>query len=194
MAHVHWASSRAFLPWCCRSVGAWELHAHSFGNQSDPLNWIRLPGKVVIYAWSPTQKKLTTWTEIVTEISPCVSFPRKALRDLTMLRKMAITEPTKRVISDSSSAKRWPCLWEHLTQTTWGPPDNEDRPTSTITLFLRDDGTLGASLSDKANARTCFASGETVLGLLDTLDACASNPSYAWREDRQQTGSSKRKK
>jgi len=66
--------------------------------------------------------------------------------------------------------------------------------TATITLYRRDDGFIGATLNDKDNARVAFAVGETLLGLLDSLEATVANPKTVWRNDRDLTGNAKRQK
>jgi hypothetical protein len=111
-----------------------------------------------------------------------------------MLRKIPKTTPQKRVIADLQAQKKWPTLLSHLTQTAYDVEGNEPRQTSTITLFSRDDGSLGITLNDRDNARACFASADSLLGLLDALERFASDEQTVWREDRQQTGGSKRKK
>jgi hypothetical protein len=110
------------------------------------------------------------------------------------LRKVPVVPGLPARINDPASAKRWPTLWEHLSSRSYDAEGKEPRMTSTISLFCRDDGTLGAVLNDKDNSRVCFAAGDTVLGLLDGLDAVAANPLTVWREDKNQTGSSKRRK
>lgn len=110
------------------------------------------------------------------------------------LRKVTPTEPTFRELSDSASVKRWPELWDYLTSKFYDREGTQPRLTSTITLYRRDDGFIGATLNDKDNARVAFAVGETLLGLLDTLEAVVANPKTVWRNDRDLTGNSKRKK
>lgn len=110
------------------------------------------------------------------------------------LRKITNAPAAHTEISDREGSKRWPELWQHLTQRHYDAAKTEPRHTSSITLFRRDDGLLGAILNDRDNARVCFAAGHTLLGLLDSLDAMASNPDTPWREDKNLTGSSKRQK
>jgi len=110
------------------------------------------------------------------------------------LRKVTNSPTTMREPRDSSSQKRWPEVWDHLLLRSYDSAGAEPRLTSTITLFRRDDGLLGVTLNDRDNGRVCFAAGETILGLLDTLEAVVANPQTVWREDKNLTGSSKRKK
>lgn len=109
-----------------------------------------------------------------------------------MLAKNTKKPSASAEIVDAELLRRCPTLFDHLTQTTWGPPANEPRPTSTITLFRRPNGGLGASLSDKAEARTAFGAGDSLWAVLEHLEANASDPNYVWRDDRQTTGASKR--
>lgn len=110
------------------------------------------------------------------------------------LRKVTNLPAAHTEISDSVSMKRWPELWQHLTLRHYDADKKEPRRTSTLTLFRRDDGLLGATLNDRDNGRVCFAAGQTLMGLLDSMEAIASNPDTTWREDKDLTGSSKRQK
>lgn len=111
-----------------------------------------------------------------------------------MLRKIPKTTAKKRVIEDLQAKRQWPTLLEHLTQTSYDGEGAEPRQTSTITLFSREDGSLGITLNDRDNARACFAAADSLLGLLDELERFARSDQTVWREDRMQTGGSKRKK
>jgi hypothetical protein len=95
---------------------------------------------------------------------------------------------------DKMAQSRWPALWDHLTQKFWDVAGKDGRRTSTVTLFLRPDGRLGAVLSDKEGSRSCFAAACDILTLLDILEGVATSDDTQWREDRTNTGSSKRKK
>lgn len=110
------------------------------------------------------------------------------------LRKLRDNPLAITPISDATTQKRWPTLWDHLTQRFWDEKRTEPRQTSTITLFMRDDGRLGATLNDRSGSKACFAVGLSLMALLDTLEAVAGSEDTVWREDRQQTGSSARKK
>jgi len=93
---------------------------------------------------------------------------------------------------DKETLKRWPCLWEYLTLTSY-PDGGGDRQTATLTVFWGSQG-LTATLNDRDNARACFATAPTFVGLLDALEGVASHPDTVWRNDRNQTGNSNRKK
>jgi hypothetical protein len=95
---------------------------------------------------------------------------------------------------DKMAQGRWPALWDHLTQKWWDVAGKDGRKTSTITLFLRPDGRLGAVLSDKEGSRSCFAAACDVMTLLDILEGVATSDDTQWREDRQTTGHSGRKR
>lgn len=111
-----------------------------------------------------------------------------------MLRKESKKPSACAEIVDAELQTRCPTLFDHLTQTTWGPPGEEPRKTSTITLFRRPGGGLGATLSDKEEVRTAFGAADSLWGVLEHLEANASDPSYVWRDDRQITGASARQK
>jgi len=97
-------------------------------------------------------------------------------------------------LDDEESKRRWPTLWDHLTQRFWDDAQREPRRTSTLTLFLRDDGRLGASLNDREGQKACFAAATDLHNLLDVLEGVCSSEDTAWREDKAKTGSSARKK
>lgn len=113
---------------------------------------------------------------------------------MTALRKKEsrTVSQKKGVVADKEAMLKWPGLWEHLTVVEW-PDDGGERKTSTITLFMGQQG-LTACLSDKANGVTCFANATTLKGLLDELEAAVQSPDTVWREDKLLTGSSARVK
>lgn len=92
---------------------------------------------------------------------------------------------------DELELQKWPCLYEHLTDTCY--PDGQPRATSTITIFWGTQG-LTATLNDRDNEQACFASGSGLVALLSALDAMAANPDTVWRSDKNKTGSSSRKR
>jgi len=110
------------------------------------------------------------------------------------LSKNRVLPARGRELSDAQSQQRWPTLWDHLTQTHWDEQRRDPRKTSTITLFLREDGLLGASLNDREGAKACFAVGDGLHAVLDVLEGVAASEDTVWREDRKITGSSARRK
>lgn len=110
------------------------------------------------------------------------------------LRKNRDLPASIRQLDDEQSKRRWPTLWDHLTQKFWDEAQREPRRTSTLTIFLRDDGRLGASLNDREGSKACFAAATDLYNLLDILEGVCSSDDTQWREDRQKTGSSARKK
>lgn len=192
------AKRKLFSPVYVPIVGQWyDYYSAGFWSPFLPTEgWLVTPHRhcLLLYRYCPWRVEMTD----------CWIFDRQNLRDsdLTLrvrrfvmaLRKVQPTEPAFREISDAQASKRWPELWEFLTSKFYDREGTQPRLTSTITLYRRDDGFIGATLNDKDNARVCFAVGETVLGLLDTLEAVAANPKTVWRNDRDLTGNSKRKR
>ena len=186
--------ARAYLPWCSRWCKATEAHSQCANPDGGPPWFLVFPHATLVYEWCLWRRELTTW-RIFRDPSWKVLPYNSLTRTIAMaLRKVAVVPGQMARISDPASEKRWPTLWEHVTSRSYDGLGKEPRLTSTISLFSRDDGTLGAVLNDKDNGRVCFAAGDTVLGLLDALDGVAANPLTVWREDKNQTGSSKRKK
>lgn len=108
------------------------------------------------------------------------------------LRKITNNPAAPVALNDNQTKLKLPTLWEHLTQRTYDDETKTPRKTSTITLFLRPDGALGAVLNDKDNARSCFAAATSLKDLLDALEAAASSEDTEWRADREVTGTSRR--
>jgi len=70
--------------------------------------------------------------------------------------------------------------------------DGGARQTATITLFLNDQGALGAILKDRDNDRAIFGSGLSLDEVAYSLELQLASPGTPWRADKQATGSSKR--
>jgi len=179
-------------------IGRWyDYYSHGFWSPFLPLEgWLITPFSkfTLLYRYCPWRVELTDhWIFDRQNSSPFD--PMSPIRRFVMaLRKVGPTEPEFREISDSASVKRWPELWEYLTAKFYDEKRTQPRLTATITLYRRDDGFIGATLNDKDNARVAFAVGETLLGLLDSLEAVVSNPKTVWRNDRDLTGNAKRQK
>jgi len=86
---------------------------------------------------------------------------------------------------DAAFQKKWPTLFDHLTQTTWD--DGTARQTSTLLIFAAD-GMLKALLKDREAVMTLWASAATLETLLGTLERAARDPDAEWRADRQEGG------
>jgi hypothetical protein len=159
-----------------------------------PPWFLRYKSCTIVYEWCFWRRELTGWW--IFRHPPWRNLsPQQYIGRIVMaLRKVAVVPGQPARINDPATAKRLPTLWEHLTSRSYDSEGKEPRLTSTISLFCRDDGTLGAVLNDKDNGRVCFAAGDTLTGLLDGLEAVAANPLTVWREDKNQTGSSKRKR
>lgn len=148
----------------------------------------------VTYGVSSETKDLFLWWECSVSAYRALSETDKKEIHLSVLKKAQGSKPGQpgRVVTDPKFVKSWPGLWEHLTATTY-PGEGGERKTSTISIFLGSQG-LTASLNDRDNARSCFASGSTLEKLLDALEAVCGAEETIWREDRQLTGSSARKR
>lgn len=189
-----WEPARAILAWCNRSVAHWTTHRYVVGTAERRAWYLPFQHGFIIYRWSPHRRELDLWHPV-----PCPGFGKFSFLERMGAVEMALSKmpdgPSPwREPMDGTAKKRWPELWDHLTQRTYDDEAKTPRQTSTITLFCRDDGQLAGTLNDRDNGRACFAVALTLLGVLDTLEAVASSPATVWREDRQQTGSSKRRK
>lgn len=178
-----------------RALGVAGHHPHYVGSLADgPVFWLNVPGGVFFYGLDLWCRDLVFWHRVKGRYLTIALVAREREGIMTFLRKVEDKRDARAggTSVDPEAMSRWPCIWEHLTAPTYGP-DGPPRALSTVTLFLGHSGLTG-TLNDKDNAQACFASADTVLGVLDALEACASNPGYAWRQDRNLTGSSARKK
>ena len=148
----------------------------------------------IVYQWDPEVKELVYWRPVRHENFGNLTLSGRKEAVEMSLRKVTNKPPPFVEVDDKDSRKRWPTLWEHLTARTYDDEAKSPRQTSTVTLFRREDGMLGAILNDKDNARACFSCAASIMGLLDLLEKVASHGDTVWREDRQITGGSKRKK
>lgn len=193
---------RARRPWDpCMVYQSWvgwtnrpRSLANTFALGGQPLHWVVVKGSVVVYALDRRQRGLLGWVSVPQFFwrSMCVSCRERTVRMGLTKVTGAPSEPHEP--DDNQAKSRWPTLWEYLTTRYWDSAKKDRRQTSTITLFLRDDGRLCASLNDKENRRTCFGVSDTLLGLLDVLDGLADHADTVWREDKNQTGGSARRK
>lgn len=180
------------------SVDRWytipEAQPMSLLEAEEPTFWLLYEKAIVVYRLCPWRVEMTHWWTFRRTNSSRSAWKSQLGVIAMALRKVTNAPAAHTEISDSAGSKRWPELWQHLTLRHYDTAKTEPRHTSTITLFRRDDGLLGATLNDRDNSRVCFAAGQTILGLMDTLEAVASNPDTAWREDKNLTGASRRKK
>lgn len=107
------------------------------------------------------------------------------------LRKPSVVKGQQAARASNPAAdmvKRWPLLWEYLSSDRW--EDGTSRETSTL-LLLVDDGTLKACLNDRAVDVSCWQAGDSLLSLLDGLEASLASDTVQWRV-RQQKGGRKK--
>jgi hypothetical protein len=107
---------------------------------------------------------------------------------LEMLRKSEV-----RKSEDVPQARLLPCEWATLLPTTWAYltqdrwEDGSPRETSGLLVFQQD-GLLKAMLRDKNSGLCLWVTGQSLQGLLATLEAALGDPAAEWRQDRQQAG------
>jgi len=159
-----------------------------------PVFWLSVPGGTVLYGLDLWCRDLVFWGLVKDRYLSYALVASQREEIMRYVKKQAAKKETQngQVIPDIEALKRWPCLWEHLTAPSYGEGEPA-REKSTITFYVGAQG-LSAVLNDRDNAQACFAAAGTLVGLLDALEAVAANPKTTWREDRNQTGSSARKK
>lgn len=82
-------------------------------------------------------------------------------------------------------AELLPSVWQYLTQDRW--EDGSPRETSGLLLFCQD-GLLKGMLRDKESGLCLWVTGQSLQGLLATLEAALGDPAAEWRVDRQAAG------
>lgn len=194
MFFSRWEPARAILAWSGQRVSHWVMHRYAVGCAERRCWYLPFVDGFILYAWSPYHRELTLWEPVPFPGFHKASYLERMGAVEMALRKVTDTPAAFKEPSDVTAKKRWPELWDHLTARAYDDEAKTPRQTSTITLFCRDDGQLAGTLNDRDNGRACFAVAPALMLVLDTLEAVASNPATVWREDRQQTGSSKRKK
>lgn len=78
----------------------------------------------------------------------------------------------------SDLSKRWPTLWEYLSSAKWD--DGSVRETSTLMLLV-DEGRLKGCLNDRALERSCWVAADSLMGLLESLEAALESGGTDWR-------------
>lgn len=86
-----------------------------------------------------------------------------------------------RDVSGSRFAMEYPAVWEYLTADSFD--DGKPRQTSTVTLFV-EGGLCKVVLRDREAQQALFASGETVEGVLASLEGMLVDALADWRMDR----------
>jgi len=81
-------------------------------------------------------------------------------------------------LTDPVFAKRCPLLFAHLVDDQWD--DGAERETSTVLIFV-DGGLYKGWLNDRACARSLWAAGATLQGLLDAIEAALGDDKTSWR-------------
>lgn len=84
----------------------------------------------------------------------------------------------------------FPSLYAFLADTTWD--DGAARRTGSL-LLCTEDGMWKCWLNDRAFARTCWLSGETLTEVLTSADRGLERDSLTWRADRKGAPGSGRK-
>lgn len=82
------------------------------------------------------------------------------------------------VLPSEGVLARLPGVWEYLTQDKW--EGGGKRQPSTLSVFV-DDGSVKASLNDRALSRSCFATGASLEACLLALEAMLQDESADWR-------------
>lgn len=172
----------------------WVAGANTAQSPSGPVHWHSAGNTVLVYQYAEDSKDLALW-EVWTFRTdlPVVTEKRiKAIMSFLSKKPPANAGKTNTAVGDKDWQKRWPALWEYLTSPSYGP-DGPPRKLATISLFLGTQG-LTACCNDRDNARACFGTASTLLGALDALEGMVKSDDTVWKEDKQQTGSSARKK
>lgn len=112
----------------------------------------------------------------------CLGYVQE-LRDPAMkyLKQMADVAKRRRVkLSDEEEAfqARYVALGEYLTTDRW--PNGDMRLTSTLSLFV-DDGVWKVCLNDRQEELVLFATGDSMLGVLEALEATLRAGTGDWR-------------
>ena len=93
-------------------------------------------------------------------------------------------------VADLDLFDGYPVLRAFLLDRTY--EDGSARATSTLTLFLGDQGLLGGTLKDRDCDRAIFGVGLSIDDLAASLERQLASENTPWRADRQTTGSSSR--
>jgi len=165
----------------------------------------RREGNVEVHVWACREVCVIAgyhiWRRGLAVVSPC---PREVWETITPEeREVVIMAIVRKVAAAGADGGPPPApkvsqlgretaeLWEYMTARTY--EDGSKRETASLTLFWGAQG-LTAVLNDRDNARALFASGPGLEEVLALLSEMAGSPETQWRNDRNQTGNSKRQK
>lgn len=109
------------------------------------------------------------------------------------LRKREVKSASSQGLPASASvmATTMPALWAHISCGSY--PDGSVRQRSTLSVFVGDYG-LQACLNDRDNGLVAFVTGDSLVAILDALEASLASDSLDWRVSRQAGGAKGRKK
>lgn len=82
---------------------------------------------------------------------------------------------------DEAFAKKYPRLWEHLSEEVWD--DGSVRATSTLFLFV-DGGKWKCMLKDRSLGLVVFFTADDMVGVLSAAEKALAADSVDWRPDR----------
>lgn len=88
-------------------------------------------------------------------------------------------------VQDEAFAKKYPTLFDYLTQTKWD--DGTSRVTATLMIFAQD-GLLKGMLRDRDAEQTLWVAADGFEKLLKLMDKAASDPDAEWRLERSKPG------
>lgn len=107
------------------------------------------------------------------------------MADFLRKREVAGVQKPGLPASCSVMAETMPALWQHLSCAAY--PDGSKRERSTLSVFVGDYG-LQACLNDRDNGLVAFVSGDSLVGLLEALEAALASDTVDWRVSRQGGG------
>lgn len=87
--------------------------------------------------------------------------------------------PSAGIPNDPEFAKRYPALWEYLTEREW--EKGKPRERATLTVFV-DEDEFKLSFNDRGNQRSAFITAGTFSGLLDALEQGLKEDDLGWRK------------
>lgn len=154
------------------SGAGWQAFALVWGS-GGRISFVQVGSDCPVRSF-PLRQRYWTSAYLYELEEPCMQYLKK-LAEAAKKRRVQLSDQEKKV-NEALAAIR-----EYCETAVW--PNGDARSTSTLSLFT-DDGVWKACLNDKAEDQVLFATGDSIWGVLEALEATLRAGTGDWRRSK----------